>query len=47
MIGYHFTADKLRNGCPLPPVGTTLYYYGEVVPCAKGLGWEPLPDEEE
>jgi len=37
MIGYHFTTDRLRNGLPLPPVGTWLHYYGEVVPCERGL----------
>ena len=34
---YHFTADTLRNGDPIPPIGQWLEYTGEIVPCKLGL----------
>jgi hypothetical protein len=35
--GWHFAADKLRDGRPLPPKGTRLEHAGECVPCQSGL----------
>lgn len=37
ITGYHFTADTLRDGQPIPPVGKWIVHDGEVVPCQSGL----------
>jgi len=37
MYGYHFTADRLRNGEPIPAIGEWLEYDGDIVPCRSGL----------
>jgi len=37
ILGYHFTADKLRDGRPLPPVGEWLAHKGELLMCSSGL----------
>jgi hypothetical protein len=35
--GYHFTDDKLRDGRPIPKVGTWLKHEGEIGICFRGL----------
>ena len=35
--GYHFTGTTLRDGRPLPKVGTWLRHKGDVIPCEVGL----------
>ena len=37
MIGYHFTADTLRDGRPIPPIGEWLVHDGPLVVCKSGL----------
>ena len=37
MIAYHFTANTLRDGSPIPPIGTWLEHEGEIEPCLSGL----------
>ena len=37
MKAWHFTADKLRDGRPIPPVGEVLRHDGPVEICATGL----------
>lgn len=37
ITGWHFTADRLRNGSPIPPVGEWLQHNGSIVPCRRGL----------
>jgi hypothetical protein len=37
MLGYHFTADTLRDGRPIPPIGEWLEHTGPIVPCKSGL----------
>jgi len=37
MLGYHFTADTLRDGRPIPAQGEWLEYDGPIVPCCTGL----------
>jgi hypothetical protein len=34
---YHFTGATLRNGDPIPPIGTWLTFEGKIVPCKSGL----------
>lgn len=34
---YHFTADTLRDGRPVPPAGKWLRHEGELIPCEAGL----------
>ena len=36
-IGYHFTADVLRDGRPIPAVGAWLEQDGPIIPCRLGL----------
>lgn len=36
-IAYHFTADTLRDGRPIPPIGETLVHEGPVEICCSGL----------
>jgi len=50
---WHFAADKLRDGRPLPKAGDALHHAGEVIPCESGyhgsvrlrdaLGYAPGP----
>ena len=37
MIGYHFTADTLRDGRPIPAEGAWLEQDGPIIPCKLGL----------
>lgn len=37
MKAYHFTGNKLRGGSPIPPIGETLKFEGELVLCESGL----------
>ena len=37
MMGYHFTADTLRDGRPIPPIGEWLVHDGPLVVCKSGL----------
>ena len=37
VMGWHFTAETLRDGRPIPAVGEWLIYEGEVVMCESGL----------
>ena len=37
VTGWHFAADKLRDGRPLPKAGDTLVHEGKVRPCESGL----------
>ena len=37
MMGYHFTADTLRDGRPIPPIGEWLVHDGPLVVCKFGL----------
>src|ERR1700675_3667228 len=37
MIGYHFVADTLRDGRPIPPDGEWLVHDGPCVMCESGL----------
>lgn len=43
MIYYHFTADKLRDGRPIPAIGEWLVYDGIPIPCDSGLHASPTP----
>jgi hypothetical protein len=36
-IYYHFTANKLRDGSPIPPIGEWLTCKGELFFCNNGL----------
>jgi len=42
-IGYHFTADTLRDGSPVPPVGEKLVFNGDIEICRSGLHWSEHP----
>ena len=37
MIGYHFTAETLRDGRAIPPIGEWLEHEGPIEPCVSGL----------
>ena len=37
MYYYHFVADKLRDGRPIPPDGEWLEHSGDLIPCQSGL----------
>ena len=37
ITGYHFTNSTLRNGDPIPKIGTWLKHEGKVIPCETGL----------
>jgi hypothetical protein len=37
ILAWHFTADKLRDGRPIPPVGEWLRHDGPIIPCESGL----------
>lgn len=43
MFGFHFTAETLRDGSPIPPIGEWLLYRGPVVMCEHGLHASPRP----
>jgi hypothetical protein len=47
--GWHFAAEKLRDGNPLPKAGDVLRVEGKIVPCERGLhaSVEPNPKEEQ
>ena len=36
-MAYHFTGDKLRDGTPIPAIGTKLVFKGEPILCEQGL----------
>jgi hypothetical protein len=40
-IYYHFTANRLRDGQPVPPIGKWLTFDGEPEPCECGLHASP------
>ena len=40
---WHFTADKLRDGSPLPKVGMWEHYEGKLQLCKSGLHWSRDP----
>jgi len=42
-FAWHFTADKLRGGSPLPKVGVWEHYPGEIELCKLGLHWSRDP----
>jgi hypothetical protein len=42
-LGYHFTADTLRDGSPIPPIGVWLEHNGPVIPCESGLHMSEHP----
>jgi hypothetical protein len=37
ILAWHFTANTLRDGSPLPPLGEWLEYDGPIDPCCSGL----------
>ena len=37
MKAWHFTADTLRDGRPIPPIGETLVHDGPLIMCQSGL----------
>ena len=37
MKAYHFTADTLSDGSPIPAIGETLRHEGDIVMCRSGL----------
>lgn len=37
ILAWHWTADALRDGRPIPPVGETLRHSGTLVLCDNGL----------
>ena len=37
VLAWHFTADTLRDGRAIPPVGETLHHDGKLVICKRGL----------
>ena len=39
MRAFHFTADQLRNGDPIPPIGEWLEYTGKL--CPASLAYTP------
>ena len=41
--GYWFSGDKLRDGRPIPKIGTWLRHKGPLVPCESGLHWSACP----
>ena len=43
MKAYHFTADKLRDGSPIPPLGEWLEYTGEIKNGKSGLHYSKEP----
>jgi len=42
-FAWHFTADKLRDGSPLPEVGVWEHYKGKLELCKSGLHWSRDP----
>lgn len=42
-VGYHFSADTLRDGSPIPPIGEKLVFEGEIKICFSGLHWSERP----
>jgi hypothetical protein len=42
-FAWHFTADKLRDGSPLPKVGKWEHYEGKLEMCKSGLHWSRDP----
>ena len=41
--GYHFTADTLRNGDPIPQIGEWISVSGPIIPCKSGLHMSEHP----
>jgi len=41
--GYHFTGGTLRDGSPVPPIGETLVFDGDIKMCRSGLHWSEHP----
>ena len=44
-IAWHFTGDKLRDGSPIPPIGHTLVFSGEIEMCNSGYHWARKPSQ--
>jgi len=44
-IGYHFTANTLRDGAPVPPIGEKIVFNGEIEICRSGLHWSEHPSD--
>lgn len=42
-IAYHFTGDTLRDGSPIPPIGHTLVFPGEIKLRERGYHWSRTP----
>jgi hypothetical protein len=43
VIAYHFVADTLRDGSPIPADGEWLEYSGQIAICQSGLHWSRDP----
>lgn len=44
-IAWHFTGDTLRDGSPLPAIGETLRFAGEIELCKSGYHWSLKPHQ--
>jgi len=44
-IAWHFTSDTLRDGSPIPAVGETLRFDGEIRLCERGYHWSLKPHQ--
>ena len=42
-IAWHFTGDTLRDGSPIPVIGHTLVFSGEIEMCHSGYHWSRTP----
>ena len=42
-IAWHFTGATLRDGSPIPPIGHTLVYSGQIEMCVSGYHWSRTP----
>jgi hypothetical protein len=45
MLGYHFVAETLRDGMPIPQTGTWLEHVGPLEMCLSGLHWSGHPSD--
>ncbi len=37
ILAWHFTSNRLRDGSPIPPIGTWLEFEGKLKMCVRGL----------
>ena len=42
-LAWHFTGDTLRDGSPIPEVGQTLVFKGDIEICFRGYHWSKQP----